>query len=146
MKTNDISKRIFGALFALLFVVGVATVGSTTTQAQWRRDDRRDDWRRDRSYDPYRRDRGYYNVFEIARQQGYSYGLNVGASDAQRGQNYRPQRSRYFKNADQGYRSEFGSKGQYRQVFRDAFAQGYREGYQRYAYNRRSNNGRWWPN
>ena len=142
MKTNYISKRIFGALFALLLVVGVATVGSSNTQAQWRRDDRR----RDRTYDPYRRDRGYYNTFEIARQQGYSYGMNVGAMDAQRGQSYQPQRSRYFKNADQGYRSEFGNKGQYKQVFRDAFVQGYREGFQRYAYNRRSNNGRWWPN
>ena len=146
MKTNYISKRIFGALFALLLVVGVATVGSSNTQAQWKRDDRRDDWRRDRTYDPYRRDRGYYNTFEIARQQGYSYGMNVGAMDAQRGQSYKPQRSRYFKNADQGYRSDFGNKGQYKQVFRDAFVQGYREGFQRYAYNRRSNNGRWWPN
>jgi hypothetical protein len=142
MKTNYVSKRIFGALFALLLVVGVATVGSTNTQAQWRRDD---DWRRNRTYDPYRRDRGYYNVLAIARQQGYSYGLNVGAADAQRGQNYRPQRSRYFKSADQGYRSDFGNKGQYKQIFRDAFVQGYNEGYQRFAYSRPSNNGRWWP-
>jgi hypothetical protein len=152
MKKSYLGKRIFGALFALFLVVGVVTVGSTNTQAQWRRND---DWRRDRNYDPYRRDRtydpygrnrDYYNTFEIARQQGYSYGLNVGAADAQRGQSYKPQRSRYFKDADQGYRSDFGNKGQYKQVFRDAFVQGYREGYQRYAYNRRSNNGRWWPN
>ena len=141
MKTIYIGKRIFGALFALFLFVGVIVVGSTTTQAQWRRDD----YRRDRTYDPYRRDRAYNNAFEIARQQGYSYGMSVGAGDAQRGQNYKPQRSKYFKKADQGYRSEFGNKGQYKQVFRDAFVQGYQEGYQRFANNRRSNNGRWWP-
>jgi len=144
MKPSHI-KRICGAIFSLLLLMGVATVASTTANAQWRRD--RDDYRRDRNYDPYGRNRGY-NTYDIARQQGYSYGLSVGAGDAQRGQSYKPQRSRYFKDATEGYRSEFGNKGQYKQVFRDAFVQGYNEGYQRYAYQRRSNNGRWgnwWP-
>ena len=66
--------------------------------------------------------------------------MNVGAADAQRGQSYDPQRSRYWRNATEGYDSSYGNKGQYKQVFRDAFEQGYREGFQRYAYNRRSNN------
>ena len=96
----------------------------------------RDDRYRDRNY-------GYQN----ARQQGYSYGMNVGASDAQRGQSYNPQRSKYWRNATEGYNSNYGNKGQYKQIFRDAFEQGYREGFQRYAYNN-NRRGRWdnrWP-
>ena len=71
--------------------------------------------------------------------------MNVGAADAQRGQNYDPQRSRYYRNATEGYNSSYGNKGQYKQVFRDAFEQGYRDGFQRYASRGR---GRWdnrWP-
>jgi hypothetical protein len=64
----------------------------------------------------------------------------VGAADAQRRQSFNPRRSRYWRNATEGYRSSFGNKGQYKQAFRDAFEHGYREGFQRYAYNR---GGRW---
>ncbi len=71
--------------------------------------------------------------------------MNVGASDAQRGQSYNPQRSKYWRNATEGYNS-YGNRDQYKQVFRNAFEQGYREGFQRYAYNN-NRRGRWgiWP-
>jgi len=160
MKLAYSSKSIGGYLLAFFLLFGVLTVASSSAQAQWRdRDrDRRDDrWeRRDRD-DRYRddryrndryRDRNYGNYgYQTARQQGYSYGLNVGAADAQRGQSYNPQRSRYWKNATEGYNSYYGNKGQYKQVFRDAFEQGYREGFQRYGYNN-NRRGRWdnrWP-
>lgn len=147
MKSYYSSKWVSGYFLAFFVLFGIVAVGATTANAQWRRDDRRDDRRyEDRRYDQddyWRRNRGSNNSYQVARQQGYSYGLSVGASDAQRGQSYKPQRSRYFKNATEGYDSYYGNKGQYKQVFRDAFVQGYREGYQRYAYNRRSNNGRW---
>jgi len=146
------SKKIVGYFLALFLIIGFATIASTSVQAQYRDRDYRDDrYRRDRDYrdDRYRRDRDdrfrRNNVYEVARQQGYSYGMNVGAADAQRGQSYDPQRSRYWRNATEGYSSSYGNKGQYKQVFRDAFEQGYREGFQRYASNRR---GRWdnrWP-
>ena len=144
MKLAYSSKSIGGYLLAFFLLFGVLTVASSSAQAQWRdrdrdgrddRYDRRDDRYRDRNY-------GYQN----ARQQGYSWGMNVGASDAQRGQSFNPQRSRYWRNADQGYNSSYGNRGQYKQVFRDAFEQGYREGFQRYGGNRRG--GRWdnrWP-
>jgi hypothetical protein len=144
MKLVYSSKKIGGYLLAFFLLFGVITVASSSAQAQWRdrdrdgindRYDRRDDRYRDRYY-------GY----QTARQQGYSYGMNVGAADAQRGQSYDPQRSRYWRNATEGYSSSYGNKGQYKQVFRDAFEQGYREGFQRYAYNRRSNRGIFrWP-
>lgn len=139
MKSVYSSKKIGGYLLAFFLLFGILTVASSSAQAQWRdrrdRDDRYDDrYRRDDRY----RDRNY--GYQNARQQGYSYGMNVGAADAQRGQSYDPQRSRYWRNATEGYDSSYGNRGQYKQVFRDAFEQGYREGFQRYAYNRRGNN------
>jgi hypothetical protein len=147
MKLAYSSKNAFGYLLAFFLLFGVLTVASSSAQAQWRdRDrDRRDDRygrRDDRSRD---RNNGNYG-FETARQQGYSYGLNVGAADAQRGQSYNPQRSKYWRNASEGY-SSYGNRDQYKQVFRSAFEQGYREGFQRYGYNN-NRRGRWdnrWP-
>ena len=145
MKQIYSSKKFGGYILALFLILGFTAIAGTSVQAQYR-DDR---YRRDRDYrdDRYRRDRN--SNFEVARQQGYSWGMNVGAADAQRGQNYNPQRSRYWKNATEGYSSSYGNKGQYKQVFRDAFEQGYRDGWQRFAGNGRRNNGRWnnrWPN
>ena len=81
----------------------------------------------------YGRNRGYgnnggYNQVEL--QRGYQQGVNTGASDAQRGQGYNPQRSHYFKNASS-------------QVFRQGFVQGYDQGYQQYSGygNQRNRNG-----
>ncbi|MGI8837017.1 MAG: hypothetical protein ACR2H4_10320 [Pyrinomonadaceae bacterium] len=95
-------KKTFGsALMALAFVFGMITVTSTTTQAQWS----------NRSY-------GGYNNQQI--QQGFQYGVNTGASDAQRRQSYSPQRSRYYRDAPT-------------QAFRDGFVRGYDQGFRQYA-------------
>lgn len=134
MKLNYSGKTIGGYLLAFFLLFGILTVASSSAQAQypWGNDrDRRDDrYRRDRDWDYRNRQNGY----QVARQQGYSYGLNVGAADAQRGQSYNPQRSRYYRNGGNGYDT---------QVFRQAFLQGYRDGYQRYGYNRRNSRNRW---
>jgi len=159
MKSNYSSKKLGGYILALFLIIGFTTIASTSVQAQWRdRDDRYQRDQRDRD-DRYQRDRDYRNRdyrngrnnnygYENARQQGYSYGLNVGAADAQRGQSYNPQRSHYWKDGSDGYNSSYGNRGQYRQIFRSAFEQGYREGFQRYGGNRGRNNGRYgriWP-
>jgi len=157
-QVNYSSKKLGGLLLAFFVVFGIATIGSSTAQAQYPdyRRDRDRDYRQDRD-DRYRRndrydDRyGYNNSYQIAQQQGYREGLSTGAADAQRGQSYDPQRSHFWKNGSDGYDSRYGNKGQYKQVFRNAFVQGYNEGYQRYGgRNRRGNNGRWgngriWP-
>jgi hypothetical protein len=150
MKLAYSIKKTGGYLLAFFLLFGIVTVASTNVQAQYpwgyerdRRDDRRDD-RWDRREDRYR-DR--YQGIQQARQQGYSWGMNVGAADAQRGQSFSPQRSRYWRNATEGYSSSYGNKGQYKQAFRSAFEQGYREGFQRFAYNN-NRRGRWdnrWP-
>jgi len=77
---------------------------------------------------------GYNNNSQMASNQGYQAGLNTGASDAQRGQNYSPQRSHYYKDASS-------------QQFRNGFVQGYNAGYSQYGGSnnngdyRRGNNG-----
>jgi len=169
-QVNYSSKKIGGLLLAFFVVLGIATIGSSTAQAQYpdyrrdrdrdyRRDDRDRDYRRDDRYrrndrrsDRYDDRYGNNNSYQIAREQGYRNGLSTGAADAQRGQSYNPQRSHFWKNGSDGYDSRYGNRGQMKQVFRDAFVQGYNEGYQRYGgYNRRGNNGRWgngrspWP-
>jgi hypothetical protein len=74
---------------------------------------------------------GGYN--QAALNQGYQNGLNTGASDAQRGQSYNPQRSHFYKEASS-------------QAFRDGFMQGYEQGYRQYSgnnggYRRNTNSG-----
>ena len=170
MKLAYSSKRIGGYLLALFLLFGIITVASSSAQAQYpwgyeqdrqsnrdrdyrrdrdRQSDRDRDYRRDRDRrdDRYRGRNGYGYGDENARQQGYSYGMNVGAADAQRGQNYDPQRSHYWRDATYGYNSSYGNRGQYKQVFRSAFEQGYRDGYGRYGNNRRgrSSNRFPWP-
>ena len=129
MKLNYSSKKTGGYILAFFLLFGIlVTVASSTAQAQY----------------PYRRyDRDWDRALQVARQQGYSYGMNVGASDAQRGRRYDPQRSSYYRNGTDGYNSYYGNRGQYRQVFRAAFLQGYRDGYQRFAYNNRRFGRRW---
>jgi hypothetical protein len=166
-KVNYSSKKLGGYLLAFFVVLGIATIGTSTAQAQYQypdyrrdrdRDYQRDDRYRDDRYrdDRYRRDDRYGDrygrngSYQIAREEGYRDGIATGSGDAQRGQSFDPQRSHYWRNGTDGYDSRYGNKGQYKQVFRDAFVQGYREGYQRYGgYNRRGNNGRWgngrWP-
>ena len=167
MKLTYSNKTIGGLLLAFFVLCGIVAVSGSSAQAQYPYP--QDPYSRDRDYrrdrddryrdDRYRRDDrygrgGYNNAYQIARQQGYSNGLSTGAADAQRGQNYNPQRSHFWKNGSDGYNSSYGNRGQYKQVFRDAFVQGYREGYSRYGgYNNRrgngNNNGRWgngrWP-
>lgn len=124
-------KKTSGYLLAFFLLFGIITVASSNAQAQWRdrdRESRRED-RIERRYG-----------LQVARDRGYSYGMTVGAADAQRRQSYNPQRSRYWRDGLEGYNRDFENRGQYRQVFRNSFERGYRDGYQGYAYNRR---GRW---
>ena len=88
------------------------------------------------------------NIYRAALNNGYQAGVYTGASDAQRGQSYDPQRSHYYKNGTDGYNSSYGNKGQYKQAYRDGFLRGYQEGFQRYGgYNNRGGygNGRNYP-
>src|SRR6476469_942777 len=95
--------RFGGAFIALAFVIGIIATAGSTVNAQWT----------NRSY-------GGYNNQQV--QQGCQYGVNTGASDAQRRQTYSPQRSRYYRDAST-------------QAFREGFVRGYDQGYRQYAGN-----------
>jgi hypothetical protein len=106
---------------------------SQDNNRDWRRNRNRDrqrdqDWQRNRQNGNYGRNNGNYgnngyyggynNQYEVNR--GYQEGLNTGASDAQRGQSFNPQRSHFYKNASS-------------QAFRQGFVQGYNQGFRQYA-------------
>ena len=71
----------------------------------------------------------------------------IGSNDAQRGQNYDPQRSHFYRNGHGGYggygnNGRYGGGYQYEQAYRQGFLQGYDQGFRRNGgYNNRRNNG-----
>jgi len=159
MKYHYLSGRVGRIIAGLLFVLSIGIVSSSSVQAQYwpqnrdrdrdyRRDNRRDDdWRR-------RNNGGYGNVNQIAANQGYQDGVYTGQNDAQRGQNYNPQRSHFYRNGH-GDNGSYGNNGrynngyQYQQAYRQGFLQGYDQGFRQYGgynRNRRTNgNSSRWP-
>jgi len=97
-------KALGSALIALAFVFGIIVTSGTTADAQWSRN-------RNNTYQQQELNRGF--------QQG----IQVGASDAQRGQSYSPQRSRYYDRAPSV-------------PYREGFVRGYDQAYRQYAANR----------
>jgi len=157
MKSNYLSKKIGRILLALTFLVGVGMALSLSVQAQYPYPDYRRDQNRDRDYrrnDQYGRNGGYGNngYYQAAMNQGYQDGLYTGSNDAQRGQNYNPQRSHFYRNGHSGYggycnNGRYGGGNQNQQAYRDGFLRGYDEGFRRYGGNRRGRNGSYgrWP-
>lgn len=159
MKSHYLKSRISKVLFAVLFLVGVSAVAGTSVQAQWpygqdpyRRDRDRDNRRdRDRDRDDRYRRNGQYgqygNYDQVAFNQGYQDGIYTGSNDGQRGQNYNPQRSHFYRNGhgDNGGYGRYGNSYQFQQAYRQGFLRGYDEGFRRNNYNRRRNGnyGRW---
>jgi hypothetical protein len=168
MKSHYLSNKIGRILLALSFIAGIGLVSSGAVQAQrpWDRDqdqDRRDrnsrrdrdnDRNRDYRNDQYNRNRGYGNnggyggyggygnASQVAINQGYQDGLYTGSSDAQRGQNYNPQRSHFYRNGHGNSGGYYGNGYQNQQAYRSGFLRGYDQGFQRYGgYNNRRSNG-----
>jgi hypothetical protein len=141
MKSTNLTKQIGGAILGLVMLVAIGVMSSTTAQAQWQQ------WpsSRDRDYGRNRDDRNRRGNggFQVARDRGYQAGISTGQSDSQRGQNFSPQRSHYYRNATDGYDRYYGNKEAYKQAYRDAFVRGYEDGFRRYGGNNRGNNGRW---
>jgi hypothetical protein len=162
MKYHYLSGRVGRIVAALFFLVSIGLVSSSAVQAQyWPNQDRNRDYRRDRDDDRYRRDRqnddwrrrnnggygngGYNNYSQMAYQQGYQDGIYTGQSDGQRGQNYNPQRSHFYRNGHGdggGYYGNNGryGNGQFQQAYRQGFLQGYDQGYRSYRGSRNRRN------
>jgi hypothetical protein len=91
------------------------------------------DWRdifggSDRYYD---RDPG-----RIAYDEGYRDGIDKGERDGRKGERYSLRRHGDYRDADDGYRRQFGPKHAYQRVYRRAFEAGYRRAYASHGYGR----------
>jgi len=147
MNSHHLRNKVGRILLGLAFVAGIGIASSTAVQAQWPYG--QDPYRGNRDRD-YRsgRNSGYGNITQIAVTQGYQDGINTGSRDAERRQNFNPQRSHFYRNGhgDNGGYGRIDNSYQFQQAYRSGFLRGYQEGYQRYGgYNRRSNGGytRW---
>jgi hypothetical protein len=85
---------------------------------------RNDDGYRYRRYDPGR----------VAYDEGFRDGIEKGERDGKKGERYSVRRHGDYRDADDGYRREYGPKYQYQRVYRQGFEQGYRRAYGNYAY------------
>lgn len=88
---------------------------------------------------------GYAGSYDQSRVYGYRDGYRRGSSDRDSHFTYNFKDDEW-KRGERGYRSELGPKGRYKKSYRDAYVQGYDDGY----YSRRSslyielNGGRYW--
>jgi hypothetical protein len=120
-----------------------------------RRDDRRD-VRRDGYYDNnsvynnngyggYNNDNygnygGSYQLRQTALNAGYNNGMQEGREDRQRNERFNYTDEGDYRNANKDYSSRLGDRYTYERYFREAFARGYRDGYNGVNGN---NNGYW---
>jgi hypothetical protein len=101
--------------------------------ADHKRDDR--DWGRygdGRYSDGYGRGGRYGRAFDQGFERGFRSGTKQGHKDASRRRGFKPGRHGDYRNADQGYRSSYGPRGQYESGFRRGFEQGYRAAFDQY--------------
>ena len=84
---------------------------------------------RQRPYsDVYRRGGGG-GVNEPAYARGYSDGFDKGRNDSKDRHRYDPLRHGDYKDGDNGYDRDYGSKEAYKQYYREGFRSGYEDGY-----------------
>ena len=74
-------------------------------------------------------DNRYGYAFDVGRQNGHERGLEKGRKDFDRGRSFDPTRHDAYRDADDGYHGDYGSKAVYRDGFRQGFEEGYRQGY-----------------
>ena len=98
---------------------------------------------------PNRNDRygGYGNGGYASRnnsvpyQNGYQDGLEKGREDARDRDSFDPVRHSRYRSGDRGYNGRYGSKDQYKLVYRDGFEAGYNQGYRGQNRYRQGNSG-----
>ena len=85
-----------------------------------------------RGYDNYPNYGGSFNFRQTALNAGYNEGIRAGREDRRRGDRYDFRDEGAFQSASKDYNSRMGDRGAYQAYFRQAFATGYRDGYQGY--------------
>lgn len=75
------------------------------------------------------------NARQIAYDNGYREGMDHGQNAARSRKPFDLEREKDYRNADEGYRREYGNRDRYREEFRRGFAEGYHRAYEQYGYN-----------
>jgi hypothetical protein len=93
--------------------------------------------------------RGVYQYQRVAFDNGYKDGYDKGREDARDNDSYDPVRHSRYRSGDHGYDRRYGSKDDYKIVYRDGFEDGYNAGYREtnvYGRDRQPSGIRWpWP-
>jgi hypothetical protein len=159
MKTK-LGKTFGGFILGISLVLGIGIMSSTTAQAQYRTNDQyqrqreierqrqleiyrqqqrrnnNNDWwnrnNRGRSNDNYGNYGGSSNFRQTALNAGYNEGMKAGRNDRQHGDRYNFNDEGAYQSASKDYNSRMGDRYTYQRYFREAFATGYRDGYQGY--------------
>ena len=63
---------------------------------------------------------------------GYNEGIKEGRKDRERGDRFDYRDEEDYRNANTGYSSRLGDRSAYAQYFREAFVNGYTDGYRGY--------------
>ena len=160
MNTRNLKNKIGGALLAFSILFGIGLASSTTAQAQYRNDDyyrrqqreyerqqrqRQREWEREqrRQQRQAARSGGYYGndgygygggyeLRQTALNAGYNEGIKEGRNDRQRGERFYYADEGDYRDASKDYNSRFGNRSLYQQYFRQAFVNGYTDGYRGY--------------
>jgi hypothetical protein len=160
MKLIDFKNKAAAILFSLAILFGLGVAASGTVEAQYRNDpqyrnDQRNQRNRDRDYrDQRRRERdtewrtnnwrrGRYNdgypdlggsvdFRQTALNAGYNEGIKAGRDDRRRSRAYEFRDESAYQEANKDYSSRGGDRGLYQTYFRQAFANGYADGYSGY--------------
>jgi hypothetical protein len=88
-------------------------------------------YNRGRTTDNYSNFGGSYQSRQTALNAGYNEGVKAGREDRQRGR-YNPQGHSAYSSASKDYNSRYGDRASYAQYFREAFINGYADGYRGY--------------
>ncbi len=110
---------------------------------RWEQDRRRDDRRRDRRDDRWdrrngRTDDGYgnyggsFNLRQTALNAGFADGVKEGRKDRSRNERFEFRDEGNFQSATRDFSSRLGDREIYRTYYRQAFENGYRDGYAGY--------------
>lgn len=93
------------------------------------------------------RDRGGYNdgryvrdIERVAYDNGFREGLRQGERDGRSNRRFEPQRHNEWRDANNGFRREYGDHTFYRRSFRNGFEAGYSQAYRNFD---RGRNRRW---
>ena len=125
-ETNTMNRKTSAATLAFTTLAAVAPV-QAGVQIDLRIGNDRADYR----------DRGRYNAGRIAFDNGYRDGLREGEKDDRRDDRYNYRDERRYREADAGYRREFGNRYEYAAAYRRGFESGYRQGYANRRHDRR---------